>query len=530
MSAGEATSDQERVLAFLADPATHGGAAVQRIDTHGAIVFLAGDRAYKVKRAVSFPYMDFSTLERRADACRREVTLNRRTAPELYLGTAQVTREADGRLALVGPGVEPEGDAVEWLVVMRRFERDATFDHLAEAGRLTPELLDAVADAVAAFHETAEVCGRADEQSGGLAGLKAVIEENNAELAECPELFPAARLAAFDAVCEAALGLVGPLLERRLDQGLVRHCHGDLHLRNLVLLEGRPRLFDCIEFSDFFARIDLLYDVAYLLMDLDLRGLREEANRLFNRYLLRRPALEDLAALPLFLATRAVIRAKVGAAAAKAQRSPDKRRREKRAARDYFAAAERYLAPPPPCLVAVGGLSGSGKSTLAQRLAPLVGAAPGAVLLRSDVLRKTLVGVDPLAPLPESAYRAETTAQVYAALLERAARSLAAGHAVVLDAVHARKAERDAVDALARRLAVPHCAFWLEAPGPLLEQRVTTRRADASDATVAVVRRQMSYDMGTIRWQPLDASVGREKLFAASRDALGELATGGKSA
>ncbi|HSR71889.1 MAG TPA: phosphotransferase, partial [Kiloniellales bacterium] len=239
--------DQSEILAFLARPAAYGLASgpVERIDTHGASVFLAGERAYKLKRAVRFPYMDYSTLEKRRVACETEIALNRRTAPDLYLGVEPLAREADGALRIGG-----DGDVVEWLVVMRRFDQDGLFDRLAESGRLSADLVSRLADRIAAFHQAAEPLSADSAPGGGSAGLRAVIEENFAELAERPDLFPPEECQALERDARAALSRHADLLDRRLAEGYVRRCHGDLHLRNICLYDGEPTIFDAIEFND----------------------------------------------------------------------------------------------------------------------------------------------------------------------------------------------------------------------------------------------------------------------------------------
>jgi len=510
-------ADQSEVAAALAEPALYGrelapGEPIERIDTHGAMVFLAGERAYKIKRAVRYPYMDFSTLARRRWACAREIELNRRTAPELYIGIVAITREADGALALGGAG-EP----VEWAVVMRRFAQEALGDRLAQAGRLTPELARALADEVAAFHANAEILRGADAAAGGgTAGLRAVIEENFAELRERPDLFATADLAALAEAARAALDQHAALLDRRLAAGLVRRCHGDLHLRNICVIDGRPRIFDAIEFNDAIAGIDVLYDLAFLLMDMEHRGLRAQANAVLNRYMQQRDDMTGLAALPLFLSTRATVRAKVGASAAASQDSPAAIRRLSDEAVGYFRAAQAYLQPVPPRLIAIGGLSGTGKTTLAWRIGPDLGAAPGALHLRSDVVRKALHGVDELSRLPKAAYTAAASAQVYAELAERAGTALRAGRAVVVDAVYAAPAERDAIAKVAGDLGLPFTGLWLEASVEQMRDRVGGRQGDASDATPAVVRAQLAYDVGVLKWRRLDASGSPAAVAAAA--------------
>lgn len=513
-SAGQA-DDQSEVAAFLADPATHGGRAVERFDTHGAMVFLAGDRAYKIKRAVKYPYMDFSTLEKRRWACEREIAFNRRTAPGLYLRTLPITRTDDGGLVL-----GDEGEAVEWAVLMRRFDQSDLLDRRAQEGRLSDDLMIELADAIARFHESAEPIDAQTQPAGGHAGLQWVIEETLDELAERPDLFPPVDLGALAETARYALSGKAALLDRRLDEGFVRRCHGDLHLRNICLIDGAPTLFDCIEFNDSLACIDVFYDLAFLLMDLEHRDLRSLANLVFNRYLQRTGDLSGPGALALFLATRALVRAKVAGSAERAQDDPAERRALRQEARGYFLAVGGYLSPAPARLVAVGGLSGTGKTTLARALAPSLGAAPGAVHLRSDVIRKELWGLGEHDRLPEKAYQTRANEAVYATILERAGQVLAGGHSVIADAVYARPDERDGLAALAERLAVPFHGLWLSAAGDTLVARVEGRTKDASDATAAVVRRQLGYHTGTIAWRQLDASGSPAAVLETAKAAL----------
>jgi len=268
----------------------------------------------------------------------------------------------------------------------------------------------------------------------------------------------------------------------------------------------------------------VLYDLAFLLMDLDHRGLRDLANVVLNRILRDGAELEALAALPLFFSVRAAIRAKVAAAAEASQKDVAASHVQRDEAKSYFAAARAYLAPPPARLLAVGGLSGSGKSTLARDLAPLVGPAPGALHLRSDVLRKRIMGAEELTRLPAEAYRPEVSRRVYDEILDRARRALGAGHAVVLDAVYNRPEDRDAVAALARDLEVEFDGLWLEAPPETLRARTAARRGDASDATPAVVDLQLAEDTGVIDWLRIetgDSGAAPAAVAACARRLLG---------
>ncbi len=502
------TEDQSEVAAFLAHPRTHGDEAgpVERIDTHGAMVFLAGDTVYKLKRAVKFPYMDFSTAKKRRAACEAEIETNSRTAPAVYKGVAAIVREGDGGLALARLGERPAG-AVDWVVVMARFDEDGLFDRLAERNALDESLMMELAAAIAGFHERA--APRFDH--GGKAAVAWVVEENLKALArDTPALFDRTLNERLQTLSREALGRHGVLLDRRRDAGFVRHCHGDLHLRNVCLIEGKPTLFDAVEFNEAIACIDVLYDLAFLLMDLERRGLRGLANVVFNHYLaLSEDAaanVEGLAALPLFLSCRAGIRAQTDAASAASQPDRGEAQRYVREARLYQKMAVGFLSPSPPRLVAVGGLSGAGKSTLARGLAPAVGAAPGALVLRSDVTRKRLFGVDPLTRLGPEGYAAPVTARVYRTLSARALLALGAAHAVIADAVFARPAERRAIEDVAKRAGVPFTGLWLEAPVKLMEKRLGRRRRDASDATPAILRRQRGRRLGPIGWHRVDTS------------------------
>jgi len=496
--------DQSEAIAFLVDPLSHGGKTVERADTHGAVVVLAGDRAYKLKRAVRFPYMDFSSIALRKRACEAEVALNRRTAPDVYLGVEPLIRTASGTLAIGGAG-----EAVDWLVVMRRFDESQLLDRLALRGKLDAEIMTALTDAILRFHDSAE--RRVDH--GGAAVMAQVIADNDRGFREAgAEFFSLEKVSALRERSTAILDRLGGLLDERRARGLVRHCHGDLHLRNICLIEGKPTLFDAIEFNERFACIDVLYDLAFLLMDLDHRGLGDLANLVLNRYLsegVRFGGLGDLsglATLPLFLAARAAVRAVVGVAMAAAQRDFRTTQELLAEVQSYLDLAIRYITSREPCLVAIGGLSGTGKSTLARRVASDIGPAPGAVVLRSDVIRKELARVGTLERLGDDAYSAAMNARVYATIAGRAREVLLAGHGVIADAVHARSEERDAIEAVARGCGVRFLGFWLDAPPEMLVSRITRRHHDASDATVEVLRRQLHYSLGPITWEKIDVT------------------------
>ncbi|ADZ71927.1 AAA family ATPase [Polymorphum gilvum] len=514
---------QERVFSFLETPAPEGGAdgKAVRIDTHANAVFLSGDTALKVKRAVKFPFLDYSTLEKRRDACEREIACNARFAPGLYLGVVGITETANGRLALDG-----DGPAIEYAVRMRRFDETRTLDRIAEAGPFDDTLTDALARMMVAAHEAAP----RRESGPWIADLAAYVEQNDAALHGAAELFAPARVRQLTAAARAWLARIKDLIEARGRLGLVRLCHGDAHLRNVALIDGRPVLFDAIEFDDAIATGDVLYDLAFPIMDLWERGQQRAANRLFNRYFdfARREADGDaLAALPFYLSMRATIRAKIAAASAAQQQDEAHRQAEQAQARAYFDLALAALEPDTPQLVAIGGLSGTGKTTLANGLAPTLGRVPGARVLRSDIERKARLDLAETDKAPPEAYSQTASDAVYQVLHELADRALAGGHSVVLDAVHAKQAERAAARATAARSEADFLGLWLEAGAATLKARVETRRGDASDANAAVVEIQLGYDPGPIDWVRIDASDGPEKTLERALAALSEPAGAG---
>ncbi len=510
------TNDQHEIVEFLMSPATHDGQTVERIDTHISIVFLAGSRALKMKRAVQFDYVDFSTVEHRHAACAAEVRINQRAAPDIYRGVVAVTREANGSLALNGTGAP-----IEWLVDMHRFGQDAVLDRLAERGALDLQLMGPLAAAIARFHWAAD--RRADH--GGCAGMAWVINGNADGFAEQGrDILDRATCAELTTNAQRELTRHAQLLDARRFSGFVRQCHGDLHLRNLVLLHGHPTLFDAVEFNDEIACVDVLYDLAFLLMDLWRRQLPQHANAIFNSYLAETGDFEGLPLLPLFLSCRAAVRAKTSATAARVQSDPRRRRELEAMAREYLTMGVDLLRTTPPQLIAIGGLSGSGKSTLARSLAPSIGGVPGALLLRSDVIRKHLCCVDEFDHLGPQGYTADVTSRVYHALATHAHDALTAGHSVIVDAVYARPADRAAIEAVADDAGVPFIGLWLDAPAAVLTTRVDHRERDASDADANIVRQQLSQDLGNLQWLRINGADRPSAVLAQAQSRLTEQA------
>jgi len=485
------------------------GGDAQVIDTHISRVVIGAERAFKIKKPVAFSYVDFSTREKRAAAAATELAINRRTAPNIYLGLRRITRALDGSLAFEGAG-----ETVETIVEMRSFDQADLFDRMAQRGALTAGHMTHLTEKLVAFHRDATP----HTEVGGAEAMAQILALDEGALAGAG-LATSARVAAFETALRDRLQAIGPLLDARAAAGKIRRCHGDLTLRNICLFEGEPTPFDAIEFDERLATIDVLYDLAFLLMDLWHRDLRGHANLVFNRYLDAADETDGLPALPFFMAVRASIRAHVTATQANGA-SGEKAAPLRAEAEAYFALAERLITPRAHILVAVGGFSGSGKSTLAASLAPDLGPAPGARILSSDRIRKKLHGAAPTQRLPAEAYTPDVSERVYAEMRTEAARTLRRGHAVVADAVFDRAELARAIAEIARDNGAIFKGFWLQAPRDDMAARIAARRGDPSDATPAVLDLQMQKGAAPEGWRRIDSSGAREDILAEARAAL----------
>lgn len=505
-SRSKQVSDLDDITTFLR---ARLGPDAQVIDTHISRVVVGRERAYKVKKRVAFSYLDFSTREKRATAAANEVAVNRRTAPGIYLGLRRVTRTNDGALELDGAG-----ETVETIVEMRSFDQADLFDQMAQRGALTAQLMTRLTERLVVFHRDAAPCF----DFGGADGMAQILALDEGALAGSGLATPQ-RIAAFETALRERLAALAALLDARRATGKVRRCHGDLTLRNICLFEGEPTPFDAIEFDERLATIDVLYDLAFLLMDLTHRGLATHANLVFNRYLDTADEIDGLPALPFFMAVRASIRAHVTATQAHAAQgeAADALGAEAQA---YFDLAERLLAPKPPILVAIGGFSGSGKSTLAAALAPHTGAAPGARILSSDRIRKKLHGVAPTERLPQEAYAPAVSEHVYRAMRDEAARVLALGGSVVADAVFDRPQLADAIERVASDADASFQGLWLTSGRDEMARRIGARRGDPSDATIEVLDNQIARGASPAHWTRLDADRPAPALADAARALL----------
>jgi aminoglycoside phosphotransferase family enzyme/predicted kinase len=482
----------EELIARLRDPACypHPAEAIESIETHISWVLLAGEYAYKVKKPVDLGFLDFSTLEARRFYCEEELRLNRRTAPELYLGVMPIT---DGG---AGPRLGGAGEAIEYALKMRRFPQAALADSLASRGELGDSRVDAIAAGVAAFHALVPAApeGSAFGAPEQVAALGLANFEQLGKLGADPG--GAARLERLRAWTEREGSRLREIFAARKREGFVRECHGDLHLRNIVFLDGRPVPFDCIEFSAGLRWIDVMNEVAFLVMDLLGHRLEAHAWRFLNAYLEITGDYAGMRVLRYYLVYRAMVRAKI-ACIRTHQPGVDETARgaADRQYRDYLGLAGSLSVSGRPALVVMHGLAGSGKTTVAQAMLERI----GAVRVRSDVERKRLHGL---------AARARTHAEPYAGIyapestrltyerLKQAARDIVeSGHCVVVDAAFLWRAEREQFRALARELGAPFLIASCRASEGTLRSRVVRREAamsDASEAGVAVLANQLA--------------------------------------
>jgi aminoglycoside phosphotransferase family enzyme/predicted kinase len=470
---------------------------VEHIETHAAHVFLCGDRAFKIKKAVKLPYLDFSTIEQRRDVLARELAINKAYAPDIYLHVTEKLGEP--------------------VLVMHRFPTNALLSwHVKHHG-----IDDALAAKLAATMVRAyEISEQANVPGSSI--MAGLIQQLADAFTKSPDIFSAGLVKAFIQLQRQMLDQLALLLDRRGKEGQVRRCHGDAHCGNIALIDGKPVLFDAIEFSDKIATVDVLYDLSFLIMDLLRHDQCRAANIILNRYVHLQRDKEDLSGLstlPLFLSTRAGVRALVTADLIHELPTTESGPQRGFASR-YFDDALEFLKPNVARLVCVGGLSGTGKSTLAMNLAPSFGAAPGAIHVRSDIERKVLAGVIETERLKPEHYSPSNSILVYDAIFARARKVLETGHSVVLDAVFASEYERRGAENIARLLGVEFQGIWLETHPDVMKARVAKRVGDASDADPEVIDVQLGYQLGDIHWGHINASGDQVSVCDRAKKAL----------
>ena len=487
---------EQRLRQLQCSPAAfaHPAGAVEWIETHISWLVLAGDFVYKFKKPLKLDFLDFSTPALRRGACEEELRINRRTAPALYLGLVALTGTAHS--LQLQPAEAAPADA-EPAVRMRRFAQEALLSHLLEQQRLLPSHIDALAQQVAQFHASAAVA--TPQQGWGTAqAAVAPVQDCLAALQPLvaqavPDMGPALRQLA--QWCASQGTALAPVFLQRLQSGRVRECHGDLHLANLVLIDGQPQLFDAIEFNPALRWIDCVADIAFLAMDLEARGRADLAWRFLNAWLEHTGDYAGLQVLQYYRVYRALVRARVAGlrlAQVEGEVGGDKRAASLREVLRYLALALRFTEPRTVELWLAHGFSGAGKSTQSQALI----AERGVVRVRADVERKRLFGLAPQASsaaVPGGIYTAEASERTHEALAQAARWALGAGHTVLVDATFLNPAMRQRFMALATQAQVPCRILSFEAPLAVLRERVRSRQlagGDASEASVQVLESQ----------------------------------------
>lgn len=472
---------QQRLLAALDRPACypHPVDTVVRIDTHISVLLLAGDYAYKIKKAVTPEFVDYRTLARRRQFCEAEIGLNRRFAPDLYLRCVAIGGTPDA------PVFDHE-PAIEYAVKMRRFPAQARGDARARAGDLDGRAIDGLAATIADYHQHAPAA-LPSRDYGDPCAVSAVITGNLDELAQSVEDHELPALARLWAWLDRRLASAQPLLAERRDQGFVRDCHGDMHLANLLYRDGHWEAFDGIEFAARLRWIDVADDLAFTAMDLHAHGLSGLGHRLLNRYLEITGDYAALAVMRIYLVHRALVRSKVGRLAGPSRPGGPEDRP------DYFDAAQQW-SPESPVLVITHGVSGAGKS----RAAAYAAARFGYIRIRSDIERKRLGGIAPdihAADHPDHGlYTAAATATTYARLLTLAEAALRGGWPVILDATFLAREWRDGARQLATRLGCQFRILALQVAPQTARERIRTRgAADVSDADESILAHQLAH-------------------------------------
>lgn len=456
---------------------------VQLIQTHISYVLLTGEFAYKIKKAVSFGFLDFTTLEKRQHFCQEELRLNRRLSPELYLAVIPIV--FDGVRYHFAEAADLTDAVVEYAVQMRQFPQSGLFSHLFQSGELTPELVQQLARAVADFHAIAIT--NDEIQAYGSPDAVRQVEHNNLQISipfigrsQTQKQYDETQTFTHQFCQEHAQWLT----QRQLDCK-IRECHGDLHLNNVCLYQNKIQIFDCIEFNQDFRNIDVIYDAAFMVMDLTFQGRFDLANLFLNTYLEQAGDYWSAALLPLYLTMRAYIRGNVNALALD---DPDIGESEKQSclerSRAYYGLAWRYTQRASGQIILMSGLSGSGKSTVARQIAQQI----NAIHIRSDAVRKRLAGISLQSREDDSSmngglYTPEMTQLTYGRILELGIFLAQQGWSVILDAKYDRRSLRQAVLEIAKTTQLPIQIVQCTAPPAVLRERLRHRSGDISDAT-----------------------------------------------
>ena len=477
-------AQHEALVVSLLDPQRwpQGGGERRRIDTHISTVVLAGERAYKLKKPLDLGFLDFLSLDARERACREELRLNGRLAPQIYLGVSAISG------SIGSPQVDGDGPVIDWAVCMRRFDPDAILANPEVP--IDARLIESLAQRVAAFHRDAAVCAPSEPYGDPAVALQP-MQQNFVQI-RAAAAAGTGQLDTLETWTQQRFERLEPVLRSRKADGRVRECHGDLHLGNVALIAGEPVVFDAIEFNAGLRWIDTANDIAFLTMDLHHRALPALAFRFLDTYLHESGDYAALGVLQFYEVYRALVRAKIAAIRLQQELTPLERESANGELVSYLDLAARLTAPARGGLVITHGASGSGKSHVTAGL-------PGdlrAVRLRSDVERKRLLGIDPHSDATDiGGYSSEVTERTYGRLADLACTVIAAGYVAIVDATFLRAAQRARFRALAADLRVPFVIIDCDSPRTLLRDRIQRRRTAAgnvSDADLAVLDAQLA--------------------------------------
>ena len=479
-------ADHERLIEAMMDPRvwSAGGARRERIDTHISTVVLAGELAFKIKKPLDLGFLDFVSLDARERACAEEIRLNRRLAPEIYLGISRVTGSA------AHPEIDGAGETIDWAVRMRRFDPRAILASQVE--KIDMPLIDDLAAQVAAFHLA--IARAPAGMPGGAQAACAPMRQNFEQIAQFVPT-RADSLASLSAWTADACKRLAAVMNQRHESGFTRECHGDLHLGNVALIDGSPVVFDAIEFNPAFRWIDVINDIAFLVMDLTRRGLDPLARRFLNRYVESTGDFDGLRLLGLYCVYRALVRAKIAAIRVSQLDTMAAQRAQVERELDAYLELAGELARRSAHrggILLMHGVSGSGKSVVARALAD----ALQAVTVRSDVERKRLLGLQPADDAAaHDGYRKEVTEATYRRLLDATAVIAGAGYVAIVDATFLSRSRRDVFGQLAHERQLPFAIVVCDAAQEILVERIrarSTRADNVSDADLDVLSSQLA--------------------------------------
>lgn len=482
---------------------------IQLIETHISWLLLTGDFVYKIKKPVDFGFLNFSTLEKRHYFCKQELTLNRRLAAEIYLAVVAITGTSDQ------PRISGNGTTFEYALKMKQFPQSAQMDNMLTAAELKLEHIDAIAHMIAGFHQSASVAEQATGY-GSIETLYQPVEENFQQIkAHLPAGHHSDKLTTLSQWSKSELTKQQTVFAQRKTDGFIRHCHGDMHLRNLIWLNNKAVAFDCIEFNESFSWIDVISEIAFLMMDLQHRQQQQLANRFLNSYLEITGDYAGLSTLPFYLCYRALVRAKVNALRV-TQKNSAKNETEKSIAafESYLELASSYIKHDTAKLIITRGLSASGKSTVSQQLVDKA----DMIRIRSDIERKRLFNV----PLTKGAvnkidsgiYTTQASEQTYTKLAELASTIIRSGYSVIVDAAFLKYEQRQPFQQLASRLGVCYIILEITAPAEILRKRIKKRKNDVSDADLTVLEHQLTH------WQDLQEDEINSAISVNTADTL----------